>query len=233
MTRYILATCGAVAMAGTMGAAQTPTTPPRPGSQPGQATSQTYSTPAGQSVTYTGCLGAWNGSLSTASGSSASSPSAGSTCSELVVERGHDRQQRAVHALQPADLHVGHEHIGQHGRQRSQRVGGGQPGGVGLPPPAVRLERQLQPVHEPARARHGRARERIVQRDDFVFARQQHVAEQHGSVRSVGGADLHGHEHSGRRRELPIARRDVATATSDLHPGAASARRTSRAAPSP
>ena len=79
MTRYILATCGAVAMAGTLGAAQTPTTPPTPGSQSGQATAQTYSRPAGQTVTYTGCLGAWNGSLSTASGSSASSPSAGST----------------------------------------------------------------------------------------------------------------------------------------------------------
>ena len=75
MTRYILATCGAVALAGSMVAAQAPTTPPRPGSQPGQPTSETYSKPAGQSVTYTGCLGAWNGSLSTASGSSASSTS--------------------------------------------------------------------------------------------------------------------------------------------------------------
>jgi len=74
MTRYILATCGAVAIAGTLVAAQTPTTPPT-SSQPGQATSQTYSRPAGQPVTYTGCLGAWNGSLSTPSGSSASSTS--------------------------------------------------------------------------------------------------------------------------------------------------------------
>ncbi len=73
MTRYILATCGAVALAGSMVAAQAPTTPPRPGSQPGQPASQTYSTPAGQPVTYTGCIGAWNGSLSTPSGSSASS----------------------------------------------------------------------------------------------------------------------------------------------------------------
>jgi len=152
---------------------------------------------------------------------------------EFVIERGDDRQQRAVHALEPADLHVGHDCFGQHGRQRGQRVGGGQRVGVGVPPPAVRLERQLQPVHEPARACHGRARERIIQRDDLVFARQQHVAERHGSIRSVDGADLHGHEHSGRRRELPVVRRDVATATSDRHPGAAPALRTSRAAPSP
>ena len=83
MTRYILATCGAVALAGSMVAAQAQTTPPRPGSQPGQATSQTDSQPAGQSVTYTGCIGAWNGSLGTASGSSASStsPSAPSSSS--------------------------------------------------------------------------------------------------------------------------------------------------------
>lgn len=75
MTRYIIATCGAVAMAGALAAAQTPSTTAQPSSQPGQATSQTYSRPAGQTVTYTGCLGAWNGSMSTPSGSSASSTS--------------------------------------------------------------------------------------------------------------------------------------------------------------
>ena len=82
MTRHIFATCGAVALAGCMIAAQTPTTttPPRPGSQPGQATTPSDTKPAGQTVTYTGCIGAWNGSLSTASGSSASStPSSAST----------------------------------------------------------------------------------------------------------------------------------------------------------
>jgi hypothetical protein len=90
MTRYILATCGAVAIAATLEAAQTPTTPPRPGAQPGQATSQTYSSPGGQPVTYTGCLGAWNGSLGARpSWSRASSPPAGTAHSEGRRGDGH------------------------------------------------------------------------------------------------------------------------------------------------
>ena len=83
MTRNILATCGALAIASaTLCAQSSSSTPPGSpsSSQAGQPAAQTYSTQP-KTVTYTGCLGSWNGSMSTASGSSAASTPPGASSS--------------------------------------------------------------------------------------------------------------------------------------------------------